>query len=196
MTKRFITAKYNIGNSTLKSWQKKVEKGEAFHATSVKPLKIDAMGRTKLLNEMHEHESEGYNMTRATFEGKLDEVVQDTQKRRNIPMTAWTKAKKTCRWQLCADLNLKVAMAEETTPARYKAVADIRNTASFIVMNLLMVSLSSKYLIMNMDATQFTVGSISPGGKHQVVFVESNGRTLKVPPSNGLLNMRSRLVFM
>ena len=161
MTKPFITAKYNIGNSTLKTRQKNVEKGEAFHVTSVKPLKIDAIGRTKLLNEMHEHESERYKMTRATFEGKLDEVVQDTQKRRNIPMTAWTKAKKTCRWQFCADLNLKVAMAEDTTPARYKAVADIRNTVSYIVMNLLIVPLSSKYLIMNMDATQFTVGSIA-----------------------------------
>lgn len=56
--------------------------------------------------------------------------------------------------------NLKIVNGEETTDARAKAVADIRNAASFAAAQSLMAKLVPSPLFVNVDGTGYTVGKI------------------------------------
>ena len=62
------------------------------------------------------------------------------------------------------------------------ATADIRNSVSFAVMNKYMVPLTQPALILNVDATQFTVGE--KHGTNNVKYVESSKNSLKVLPKS------------
>jgi len=86
-------------------------------------------------------------------------------------------------------LNLKVKNGETSTDARMAAVKDITNFITFAAMNHAMVETLrvNPALILNIDATQFEVGS-SKGKGIQVVVTERNGvetGPLKAAPKKG-----------
>jgi hypothetical protein len=81
------------------------------------------------------------------------------------------------------ELCINSGEAEETTDARAAAVADKKNSYTFAALNTLISKIVKRPLIMNADATQFTVGH-DMKKKVKVKFIEKlNGRPLKVLPS-------------
>jgi hypothetical protein len=72
-------------------------------------------------------------------------------------------------------MSIKQANAEATTTARDLAVSDIRNAVSFAAMNKLMVPLVNPELILNVDATSFTVDK-DCHEKIKIEYIEKKGK--------------------
>jgi len=78
-------------------------------------------------------------------------------------------------------LKIKTGNAELTTNARAIACADVRNAVSMCAAQHLMIPLVDHFLILNMDATQYTVGNNS-NEKTKVKFCTrpTKGKSLQV----------------
>ncbi|KAJ1404376.1 hypothetical protein B484DRAFT_437184 [Ochromonadaceae sp. CCMP2298] len=85
--------------------------------------------------------------------------------------------------RLEAELGVNTKNAETTTHARAEACADVRNAVSMAAMNALMVPKSDPHLILNVDATQFTVGNAMK--KQRVKFRGVPKGPLKATPEEG-----------
>ena len=85
-------------------------------------------------------------------------------------------------YDLEQELGIQTGGAEETTDARAAAVADKRNSFAFAAMSSLVSQIVKRALILNADATQYTVGYDSKS-KVKVKYIEKiNGAPLKVLP--------------
>ncbi|KAJ1394479.1 hypothetical protein B484DRAFT_472798, partial [Ochromonadaceae sp. CCMP2298] len=85
--------------------------------------------------------------------------------------------------RLEAELGVNTKNAETTTHARAEACADVRNAVSMAAMNMLMVPKSNPHIILNVDATQFTVGDAMK--KQRVKFTGKPKGPLKATPVEG-----------
>ncbi|KAJ1394977.1 hypothetical protein B484DRAFT_439069, partial [Ochromonadaceae sp. CCMP2298] len=81
-------------------------------------------------------------------------------------------------------LDVHMGNAEVTTTARALAIEDVRNALSFCVMNCCCVPLTTPQLIINVDATQFTVGD-RKAEPTKVVYTGKRPKQLKAEPTKG-----------
>ena len=82
-------------------------------------------------------------------------------------------------------LGIRDARAEATTVARANACASVRNAVSFAVMNKLMSTVVPPQLQLNVDGSQFCVGS-DDNGRVVVKYSERvKDKSLKVLPEDG-----------
>jgi hypothetical protein len=81
------------------------------------------------------------------------------------------------------ELEVNTKNAETTTHARAEACADVRNAVSMAAMNALMVPKSDPHIILNVDATQLTVGNAMK--KQRVKYSGEQKGPLKATPVDG-----------
>lgn len=77
------------------------------------------------------------------------------------------------------EYKLKSVTAEYNTDAREKACSDARNLASFVAMNNLMASNSPHQLILNLDATVYSVGGEFGNKTRAVVKRETSSNKVR-----------------
>ena len=126
-----------------------------------------------------------YQVRSSDFLKHAQKYCQETSQRRNrvVPDTLLPSPRTLKR--LDTRLGLRNAHAEATTVARANACSSVRNAVSFAVMNKLVSTVVPPQLQLNVDGTQFRVGS-KDNGRIVVKYRERvDGKALKVLPENG-----------
>lgn len=153
-----VSKRTGICSRTIRKWTKKVKEGSAFCSNSKGgryPL-LDDVARKKLVDFVNE--SDDYLVTEEAYKKKFAELAKEhISNRKNVVCNINPPSKRSLnRYDKMLDLTTK--NGEETTDARAKAIADIRNIASFAAGQQAMHDLVPPELHVNIDATSFTVG--------------------------------------
>jgi len=122
-----------------------------------------------------------FNIESTVLHDELHKLaIETTQSRKKVAESQVKRPSNRTVGRICKSLNIKSGNAELTTNARAIACADVRNAVSMCAAQHLMVPLVDHYLILNMDATQYTVGGSSKG-KKKVQFINrpTKGKALK-----------------
>jgi hypothetical protein len=119
------------------------------------------------------------------FEARVSTMVLENRKKRGINSGTVHKPSKRFFKRLDEVLLIKEANGEATTDARALATSSVRNAVAFAAMNELVVPLCTPVLILNVDATQFTVGADDNGKILVKYFERVPGKPLKVLPRKG-----------
>ena len=161
---------------TIRSWKRATEKGVVLSDGS-------SGGAPKLLNDADRQilmkmvtKPSAYGVSAADYVDQALKLARKNVRSRGRQANTLTKISKRTLERLDLDMGLVIKNAEQTTIARARAVADIRNTASFIAAQLLMGSGTHPSLIVNIDATSFTVGRDTTATT-QIVLVEGEKQT-------------------
>ena len=153
-----INKRTQISARTLRDWvskrrnnKKQRDFGDVGRAPLLSPEGLKAMQDMVA-------ESDNYSVTVSKFNAKLIDIAEKEKSNRlNEACKLNLPSKRTLK-RYDRKLNLTNKNGEETTDARAKATADIRNTASFIAGQLVMAGVSPPELHINIDATSYTVG--------------------------------------
>ena len=107
--------------------------------------------------------SREYQVRSSDFVKHAQKYCQETSQRRNrdVPVTLLPSPRTLKRFD--TRLDLRNAHAEAITVARANACSSVRNAVSFAVMNMLMSTVVPPQLQLNVDGTQFCVGSKDNG---------------------------------
>ena len=160
-----VSKRTGIPDRTIRRWIQKVEKGEKISSNS-------KGGRYSLLTKKSEkvlidlvNSDQKYSVSTIEFNKvMLDCIKSDYSERTNTVCNVKMPSKKTLK-RIDNTLGLTNKNGEETTDARAKATADIRNAASFIAGQLVMGEIVPPELHVNIDATSYTVGRDTTASK-------------------------------
>jgi hypothetical protein len=119
-----------------------------------------------------------YQMPVKDFNELLYQKAVESAARRGIPRSMVPPISRYTISNYEKIIGAKRKSSESTTWARADAQGDIRNAVSFAVMNSLMVPLTEPDLIINSDATQYTVGG---GAKRVQVIMISRDEAQEGP---------------
>jgi transposase len=171
-TAKELNIKYKISLNTIYRWISLLKSGK----------KLLTNGRPSVILEEHfEKIEETVNSSAAGISASLfnDEVhkyaILTAQSRINITGSQIKRPSRRTVGKILKRLAIKSGNAEQTTNARAIACSDVRNAVSMCAAQHLMVPLVDHYLILNMDATQYTVGN----------NVESKQKIFYAPPERG-----------
>jgi hypothetical protein len=178
-----LSQKYGLPKNTLHKYAKMVKSGGKLRGPGGRPKALGTPERAKLV---HACKGGRYKMRADDFDSVMDQLAEETADKHNkLAGYLCERTRKNYR----RDLQLKFKNGETSTDARIAAVKDPVNFITFAAMNYAMVEqlCINPALILNIDATQFEVGS-SKGKGVQVVVVERNGveaGPLKAKPKKG-----------
>ena len=141
-----------------------------------------------------------YSKRTSEYRAKLTEIVtKEAASSGQSNSQVKFPSRSTINNRLEAELSIHTSNAENTTDARAVAVADVRNAVSFAAMNQLMSPLVNPHLILNADATQFTVGDTGADNQ-QVKYCGKRGtQPLKVQPikqNNGIVKYSIKYLLL
>lgn len=119
-----------------------------------------------------------YAMTEARYYQIAIRFARQYCRQRGIPANGFKSISKDTLRRWDEELGITTKNAEQTTDARAKAVADHRHAASFIAAQLSMQGLVPPALIINVDATSYTVGKDTTK-KSKVKIATSKIKVLK-----------------
>ena len=155
-------------------YRDKYVNGDNFYNCKGRPAILGGVQKAKLIECLT---TSNYQMWTEDYKVKFQELAEEHAEERHKTKSQVKKISRRTLARYEDELNIKTGNAEVTTNARAVATADIRNSVSFAVMNKYMVPLTQPALILNVDATQFTVGE--KHGKIQIKYVESSKNSLK-----------------
>jgi hypothetical protein len=179
-TVKSFVIRYGLKRRTVQSYATKVRQGKILRGKSGRSSYLDKEDLAELQDFF---EAEAYDKPTEDWREKVYKVVAERAIQRGVSPS---QVGKPCARSIDAielAIGAKTAKAEEMTSAR---AIDIRNTISYAATNKYMVEMSHPDLILNADATQFTVGQDSKG-KVEVKYVKSEehqdyDRPFKVMP--------------
>lgn len=172
-----LARKYNLKVCTVKKYAYRVRRGLQFRKTRGKPPlleKDDEIELTTWLKNLR------YCSRSDAFRKRFLEIALSRHIARGHSPLLFRKpsAKAIAKYE--EKMGIMTKNAEATTNARAEAVADLQNAISFAAMNYGIVPYVLPQLIVNCDATQFTVGSES--GRKIQVKVLTKSECYKVLP--------------
>jgi transposase len=159
-----VAATYNIARTTLQGWVKSVKNGVMQHLTPGRPPRVDVEAMAEVAAQVTDQE---YQVPVEDFKKLLYKKAVESATKRGIPKSMVPPISRQTIATYEKNIGAKRKSSESTTWARADAQADIRNAVSFAVMNSLVVPLTEPDLIINSDATQYTVG----GGAKRVQVI-------------------------
>jgi hypothetical protein len=109
-----------------------------------------------------------YKLTTPTYRKIIEKESNLTADRRNIPKTSRHAPHRSTIWRAEQRLAVHTGNGEATTNARELATADILNAVSFAAMQAAVGPSADAHNTCNLDASQFTVGSLK--GKIEVKY--------------------------
>ncbi len=107
------------------------------------------------------HQSGKYNKRTSEYTEKVHELIEKEALAKGKSTSQVQYPSRTTLGRLELEQGIYTGNTEETTDARAIAVAAVRNAVSFAAMNQFVAPLIDPHLILNADATQFTVGNTS-----------------------------------
>mmetsp|Transcript_26482 Transcript_26482/g.36462 ORF Transcript_26482/g.36462 Transcript_26482/m.36462 type:complete len:212 (-) Transcript_26482:613-1248(-) len=165
-TVKELHIKYKLSVNTIYKWVNIIKAGG----------KLSTNGRPSIISEEHFPNIQEFinnskeSVTTSLFQEEVHKyAIVTAQNRRNISESQVKPPSRRTLGTLQKRLQLKTGNAELTTNARAIACSDVRNAVSMCAAQHLMVPLVDHFLILNMDATQYTVGNNS-NSKAKVVF--------------------------
>jgi hypothetical protein len=167
-TNKELMSRFELPKSTLNSYAKRVREHKHINDGTGRLTKLTTERKYELQKFI---ENSKYNVRATTFENKTNELAKLSASDRNLSVEQVSKVSKSCLKSIKKEMDLKTGNAEASTNARIAAVSDVRSSVSFIVMNKIMVPLVNPELIINVDATSFTVGK-DPNEKISIVFLK------------------------
>jgi hypothetical protein len=155
---RKIVSKYAIKRDAVKKYAYRVKRGLKCHSKGGKPPILEAEDLIELESWV---KNSTYHIRTAIFHERIFELAKARHlERGNSPLTFRAPCSKSIATYE-KKMGIMSKHAEATTKARAEAVADIQNAISFAAMNFGIVPNVHSSLIINCDATQFTVGHAS-----------------------------------
>jgi hypothetical protein len=152
-----LSKQFNLKIDTLQSYARKLRNGLTLHESGGRPPKLTSDDK-QIYKEIVTHAAPNLSTSEASDILQNMARHNESNRRHVSPELADGVSPRTVR-NVNKELGLQVANAETTTNARIEAESDLRNAISFAAANHLMVPLVNRHLILNMDATQFRVGS-------------------------------------
>jgi hypothetical protein len=178
-----LSKKFNIARTTMQDYISRHNKfGNAGGPPGRKPF-LDDISKVSCVQKIRDRQSTNLQLTQVEFHQIVMEEVILTAGNRNIAICDANAPSTSTINRFCKENNISRGNAKKSTTARINAVADVRNTLSFAVMNNLMVPMVHPYLILNSDASQFGVG-FDVNEKVVVMYVDKRGDlNLKAAPN-------------
>ena len=177
-----LTKRFNLSARLLYKYAEKAKEGCMFQSVAGRPPLLTPRAESDVLKSLS---TSRFNVTTKDFKEIVVQQVSNTALARGKALIDTSTISKRSLARLETKLSIKTGNAEATTSARAQATSDLRNAVTFAAMNALMVENIGVHpgLILNADATQFTVGIHADG----LVEVKHIGRSstdpLKVMPS-------------
>ena len=167
----------------LQKYKRKVIKGEYFNENNGRPsiLSPEAENKLKLFLE-----EETFHKKTEDYKAKLLELSMETAKERNKSISSVKVMDKKTLKRYEKKLDIKTRHAENGTAAREEACASVRNIVSMASMNDGIINGYGvqQHLILNMDGTQYTVGTNKHSTEIKFIRREST-KSLKTSPGEG-----------
>jgi hypothetical protein len=153
-----LALKTQIPISTFFKWLSKIRNGQKLIANG-RPSSIAEEHLPKIVDFINSSKT---SISASDFDDEVYKyAILSAQERKNIAESQVKRPSPRTLLDLEKKLQIKTGNAELTTNARAIACADVRNAVSMCAAQHLMVPLVDHYLILNMDATQYTVGNNS-----------------------------------
>lgn len=155
-TATYYRDKYGMNPRVVNNWVSRHRRGHGFSSSNGRPLILSSYMKKCLAAESVDSV---YNMTKADFEAKVKQyAIQTIQERRDICESQIPVPSSRTIGRLKEELDIHEGKADSTTAARDVACSDVRNMVSFAAAQHMMMPIVDNRLIINLDATQFTVG--------------------------------------
>jgi len=173
-----LQKRFMLPESTLRRFGKQVKDGVTLNVNG-RPSLLSVKYQKQILNELSNGK---YKKRGDDFRKDFMKLAQLSAEERGYSPAQVTTPDKSTIWRFERDNKIKTANAEVATNARIVAVNDKRNIVSFLALNHFLneQKINSK-LIINSDATQFTVG-YDDNGKVKVKYIGPRPKTLKAKP--------------
>ena len=169
----WVAKYYSISKQLVHKFTTSIKKGLSLKCNAGRPSFVTQEGKEEIRNFL---QSGKYSKRTSEYENKLQEVIEKEALAQGKSNTQVHYPSRSTIGRLELELDIHTGNAEKTTDARAMAVADVRNAVSFAVMNQLVTPLIDPHLILNADATQFTVGDT--GAKNKIHW-EARYQSLK-----------------
>jgi hypothetical protein len=150
-----LSARFSIAVSTIQTWVTKVLKGITQHETAGQPPRLLKRKQEEVFDGITGQE---FQKRTPAFVKDINAKAKETNILRGIPSGLAKPVSRRTMGKYEKKFVTKTANADKATVARAEARQDVRNAVSFAVMNALVVPMTSPELIINADATQYTVG--------------------------------------
>ena len=149
-----VSWEYCLRPDTLRGWVRKVKNGVQLHGNKGRPSALSKEGKEKLV----EYCTAGvYDVKYEDFIKKIHELQMEDAASYKKGLSSVKLMARRSIGRLVKELNLKIGTGETTTLARADAIGSIRNAVSFAASMELFKNIKND-LVINMDATQYTVG--------------------------------------
>ena len=177
-TTSFISDRLDLSVKTLQKWARNNRNGVANHGGGGgRPRMYSKEASERLARALcHPH----YQPDEISYENLRMTALESTalEYKKNVDDVVEPSRFTTARMEKRE--GIKTGNAEVGTDARITAEADIRNALSFAAMNSMMSKLTDPALILNADATVFTIGNNS--GVKKVKYSGPRPKALKTKP--------------
>ncbi len=157
---RKLAQRFHLTIPALKKYAWIYKRGGTFHMKGGRPSLLTSKAENRLSQKLN---NQHYQVPLEDLPKHFaEEAIKSNKERGMKKATDGIPSRSTlCRYK--KKLNIKVRNAESTTIARYNACCEKRNAITFAAMCSILSKDINPALLINLDATQFTVG----GGNHK-----------------------------
>ena len=149
-----VSWQFDIKPDTFRKWVKAVKAGDMIYDSKGRPGSLSQNSKLALASYIS---SGPYNVREVDFIKKVHQLQIDDATPFTSSLSQVKPIGRRSIYRLRKELQLKSATAEATTFARAEAISSIRNAVSFILAMFIFRHVKPS-LVINMDATQYTVG--------------------------------------
>ena len=170
-----LANRFSLKRNTLRKYARTLNKKVITRASCGRPPTFSIKSITNIADKLTDQK---YQMRSSNYENFLQSEARNSLDERNLNANNKVpKVSKKTIYRLEKKLDIKTKNGETTTNARAVAVSDIRNAVSFAAMNFSMNKIAKQPLILNADATLYTVGYDNKK-KLQVKFIQTKKHQL------------------
>ena len=176
----WVSKYYSISKQLVHKYTTSVKKGLALKFKAGRPSFISQESKEEIRNFL---QSGKCSKRTSEYENKLQEVIEKEALAQGKSPSQVHYPSRSTIGRLELELVIHTGNAEKISDARAMAVADVGSAVSFATMNQLVVTpLIDPHLILNADATQFTVGDTG-AEKEKLKYIGKRGtKALKEEP--------------
>ena len=165
--------KYHIPKSTLAGYRNHFQQSPTVPIAKGRPKALTAEAEKHLVDYLIEHKD--YKPNLKQYNDKVKELIDLTAEQRGQAYSKEKMSKRTLD-KIEIKLNIATGKGESTPNARKLAVESERNAISFAVMNYLIEKSLHRSMILNADATQFTVGCNTATKQVTIKYMKQNSK--------------------
>ena len=175
----WVSKYYSISKQLVHKFTTSVKKGLSLKSNAVRPSFISLESKQEIRDFL---QSGKYSKRTSEYSEKVHKLIEKEALAKGQSTSQVHYPSRTTLGRLELELGIHTGNAEKTTDVRAIAVADVRNAVSFAAMNQLVSHLIDPHLILNADATQFSVGDTGAENE-KVKYIGKRGtKALKVEP--------------